>query len=315
MTETKILFATDLHGADTYFLKILSVAKSSKVNVVMMCGDLTGKAIVPIVKLDENLFVTNFLNVDYRLKKEELPNLEKDIRKVGYYYHYCTRPEYEEFRAKPDKLTELFDKVMQQTIENWLVKIDEILPKDMRVLMNPGNDDTFAIDEVLKKSSRVEYTLEKRVDLDDKHSVVACDWVNPTPWSSPRECKEGELEKRLRTELGRASSMEYTVCDFHAPGYNTSLDLAPRLGKDLKPKYFMGQPIMDHVGSTAVRKALLEFQPKLALHGHIHESPGVCNLKKTVCVNPGSEYVEGIMHGCLFTLKPDGLEQELIAGG
>lgn len=315
MTETKILFSTDLHGADTYFLKILSVAKNSKVNIVMMCGDLTGKAIVPIVKLNEDLYVTNFFNTDYRLKKEELPKMEKEIRKVGYYYYHCSRPEYEEFRAKPDRLTELFDKVMQETIANWLAKVDEILPKDIRVLMNPGNDDTFAIDEVLKKSGRVEYTLEKCVQLDDKHSLVACDWVNPTPWASPRECKEGELEKRLRTELARAPSMEHLVCDFHAPGYNTTLDLAPRLGKDLRPKYFMGTPIMDHVGSTAVRKVLEEFQPELALHGHIHESPGVCNLKRTTCINPGSEYVEGIMHGVIVTLKPDGLEHQLLTGG
>ena len=186
MSETKILFATDLHGGDTYFLKVLSLANSSKVNIVMMCGDLTGKAIVPIVKLNDDLFVTNFFNTDYRLKKEELPKMEKDIRQVGYYYYHCSRTEYEEFKSKPDRLTELFDKLMQQTIENWLIKIDEILPKDVRVLMNPGNDDTFAIDEVLRKSNRVEYTLEKCVELDDKHSVVACDWVNPTPWDSPQ---------------------------------------------------------------------------------------------------------------------------------
>ena len=69
--------------------------------------------------------------------------------------------------------------------------------------MNPGIDDTFAIDEVLKKSNRVDFTLGKKVELDDKHSLVACDWVNPTPWNSPRECSEADLEKRLRTELER----------------------------------------------------------------------------------------------------------------
>jgi hypothetical protein len=315
LPETKILFASDLHGGDAFFLKILSVAKESNVNVLMMCGDLTGKAIVPIVKLNEDLYVTNFFATDYRMKKDELPKMEHEIRKVGYYYYHCDRPEYEEFRAKPEKVTELFDKLMQQTISNWLIKIEEILPKDMRVLMNPGNDDTFAIDEVIKGSKRVEYTLGRCVELDDKHSVVACDWVNPTPWNSPRECKESDLEKRLRTEIQRAPSTENLVCDFHAPGYNTTLDLAPRLGKDMRPKYFMGTPIMDHVGSTAVRKILEEIQPKLALHGHIHESPGICNIKKTVCVNPGSEYVEGIMHGCIITLKPDGLEPRLVVGG
>lgn len=315
MSGTKILFATDLHGGDTYFLKILSVANSSKVNVLMMCGDLTGKAIVPIVKLDDNIYVTNFFGVDYRMREDELPKIQNEIRKVGYYYYHCGRPEYEEFRAKPERVTELFEKLMQQTIKNWLVKIDEIIPKDVRVIMNPGNDDTFAIDEVLKSSKRVEYTLGKCVNLDDKHSLVSCDWVNPTPWNSPRECSERDLEKRLRTEIQRAPSTDNLVCDFHAPAYNTVLDLAPKLGKDLQPKFFMGTPMMDHVGSTSVRKVLQEFQPKLALHGHIHESAGVCNIKRTICINPGSAYVEGVMHGCLLTLTPEGIDHQLIVGG
>jgi Icc-related predicted phosphoesterase len=118
LSETKILFASDLHGGDSFFLKILSVAKNSKVNVLMMCGDLTGKAIVPIVKLDEDPYVTNFFSVDYRMKRDELPKLEHEIRKIGYYYYHCNRSEYEEFRAKPERVTELFDKLMQQTISN-----------------------------------------------------------------------------------------------------------------------------------------------------------------------------------------------------
>jgi len=314
LQKTKILFATDLHG-DTYFLKILSVAKSREVNVVMMCGDLTGKAIIPIVKLSDDLFVTNFFGTDYRLKKDELPKMQDDIRKVGYYYYHCNRPEYEELRDKPERMNELFDKLMQQTIENWMNKVEEVLPKDIRVIMNPGNDDTFAIDEALKTSKRVEYTLGKCVNLDDTHSVVSCDWVNPTPWSSPRECNEGELERRLRAEFQRASSAENLVCDFHAPPYNTMLDIAPKLDKNLRPKYSMGHPETEHVGARAVRKVLTEFQPKLALHGHIHESAGACNIKRTVCINPGSQYVEGVMRGCLVTLTPDGLEHQLISGG
>jgi hypothetical protein len=310
-----MLFAVDLHGGDTYFLKILSVAKSRGVNILMMSGDLTGKAIIPIVKLNENLYVTNFFGADYRLKEDELPKMQNDIRKVGYYYHHCSRAEYEELRGKPEKMTELFDKLMQQTIQNWIGKVEEILPNDMRVIMNPGNDDTFAIDEVLKSSKRVEKTSGKRVNLDDTYNLVSCEWVNPTPWSSPRECNEGELEKRLRAEIQRASSTENLVCDFHSPPYNTILDSAPKLGKDMQLKYVMGQPLTEHVGSKAVRKVLEEYQPKLSLHGHIHESAGVCNIKRTECINPGSQYVEGIMHGCLLTLTPDKIDHQLIAGG
>jgi Icc-related predicted phosphoesterase len=315
LAETRILFATDLHGGDTYFLKILSLSKSSKVDILLVSGDLTGKAIVPIVKLDEDLYVTNFFGIDYRMKQEELPKIQNEIRKVGYYYYHCNRAEYEEFKAKPERVTELFEKLMQSTIESWISKIEEILPKEMRVIMNPGNDDTFAIDPVIRNSKRVEYALGRMTELDDRHYMVSCDWVNPTPWNSPRECSERELEKRLRAEIQRAPSTENLVCDFHAPPYNTVLDLAPKLGKDLRPKFFMGQPETEHVGSTSVRKVLEEFQPKLGLHGHVHESAGTCKIKRTPCINPGSQYVEGIMHGCLVTLFPDKLDYQLMIGG
>jgi Icc-related predicted phosphoesterase len=38
------------------------------------------------------------------------------------------------------------------------------------------------------------------------------------------------------------------------------------------------------------------------LHGHIHESRGVAKLGKTICINPGSEYSEGVLHGALVSL-------------
>ena len=40
-----------------------------------------------------------------------------------------------------------------------------------------------------------------------------------------------------------------------------------------------------------------------ALHGHIHESRGVTRIGRTLCVNPGSEYAEGILRGCLLNLE------------
>ncbi len=315
MAETRILFASDLHGSETYFEKILSVAKSYSVNILLISGDLTGKAIVPIVKLDNNVYVTNFFGRDYRIGEDELPALQKDIRKVGYYYFLCSRNEYEEFRGEPGRIDRLFDKMMQDTVDIWVRKIEEVLPENIRVIMNPGNDDSFAVDEALKRSKRTEYTIGKAVDLDDKHALVGCEWVNPTPWNSPRECSEQELEKKLRAEISLASDMSHLICDFHAPPHNTPLDLAPKLGKDLQPKLFLGQPVFDHVGSKAVRKVIEQFQPRMGLHGHIHESAGICTIGKTTCVNPGSEYTEGIMHGYLLTLTPDKIDYQPIMGG
>ena len=57
------------------------------------------------------------------------------------------------------------------------------------------------------------------------------------------------------------------------------------------------------VGSTAVRRALDKYQPMLGLHGHIHESRGAARLGRTLAVNPGSEYGDGVLCGAIITLS------------
>lgn len=39
------------------------------------------------------------------------------------------------------------------------------------------------------------------------------------------------------------------------------------------------------------------YQPLLALHGHVHESAGNVKIGRTLCINPGSEYGEGVLRG------------------
>jgi len=53
-----------------------------------------------------------------------------------------------------------------------------------------------------------------------------------------------------------------------------------------------------------VRKIIEKYQPLLALTGHIHESRGLVNMGRTTVINPGSEYGEGIIRGCIITLQP-----------
>jgi Icc-related predicted phosphoesterase len=60
-----------------------------------------------------------------------------------------------------------------------------------------------------------------------------------------------------------------------------------------------GQAVMHGAGSVAVRDAIEKFKPMLGLHGHIHESQSVARIGRTTCINPGSEYGEGILRGCL----------------
>ena len=53
----------------------------------------------------------------------------------------------------------------------------------------------------------------------------------------------------------------------------------------------------------------------LGLHGHIHESQGVIKIGRTTCINPGSEYGEGVLRGCLITLGKDQVKSHQLTAG
>jgi len=64
-----------------------------------------------------------------------------------------------------------------------------------------------------------------------------------------------------------------------------------------------GGAVMKPVGSTAVRAAILKYQPVLSVHGHIHESKGVKKLGQTLAMNPGSSYTDGVLQGAVLDLN------------
>jgi Icc-related predicted phosphoesterase len=68
------------------------------------------------------------------------------------------------------------------------------------------------------------------------------------------------------------------------------------------------------VGSTAVRELIERYQPMLALHGHVHESPGAVHIGRTLCINPGSDYHTGRISGCLLRLSGDTATHQFVTG-
>ena len=64
-----------------------------------------------------------------------------------------------------------------------------------------------------------------------------------------------------------------------------------------------------------MRRAIETHQPMLGVHGHIHESQGVATIGRTVCINPGSEYGEGILRGCLVTFANGKVEGYQMTSG
>src|SRR6266568_2674048 len=48
--RTTIFFATDIHGSERCFIKFINAAKFYQADVLILGGDITGKAMVPIVR-------------------------------------------------------------------------------------------------------------------------------------------------------------------------------------------------------------------------------------------------------------------------
>jgi hypothetical protein len=110
--------------------------------------------------------------------------------------------------------------------------------------------------------------------------------------------------------------MESCIFNLHCPPYDTQLDIAPELDETFKPKVSGGSGVnMIHAGSLAVRQAIEKYQPLLGLHGHIHESRGFVKIGRTLCINPGSEYGEGIMRGALINLDKNGIKSYMLTQG
>jgi Icc-related predicted phosphoesterase len=180
---------------------------------------------------------------------------------------------------------------------------------ELKLIVIPGNDDTTKIDEVIEKSGIAIYPLNKVVKIDEYHELISFDYVNPSPWKTPREAPEEELEKMLEKLFALAQDKEHLIFYSHCPPYDSGLDLAPKLDEKMRPTYTFGQPVMIPVGSKAVRKIIEKYQPKLGLFGHIHEASGFTKIGRTLCLNPGSEYDRNVFRGYLIDISRDKIDK------
>jgi len=306
---TRIFFACDAHGSVPVMRKMARVHQTYKCDVVMVCGDLTGKAIVPIVEEKPGQWWSSPFGSKEKYKSsQDLEAAKKAYEKRGFYWFLTTPQELAELQSDSGKVTELFARLMIERMRDWLKLIEENVPENVKVVISPGNDDSQAIDDLIKASNRVVYPIEKVVEIDMDHSMISCEWVNSTPWGTPRECPDDELMSRLQKEFDRVAAYDNLICNFHAPPYGTRIDAAPKLDDKQTVKVRYGTPDMVHVGSKSVRTMFEKYQPLLGLHGHIHESPGIERIGRTACVNSGSVYTQGMLNAFVIDLpkKADG---------
>jgi Icc-related predicted phosphoesterase len=311
----KLFFATDVHGSEICWKKFISAGKFYEADIIILGGDMTGKAIIPIIAQGNDKYKVTLLEQESILSgKEEVDKMVSTIQNRGYYPYITNPDEVTNISSTAGKSDELFLKQVLKTLERWMDYADQKLHgTGMRCYVCPGNDDVFEVDAVISASKLVRSVEGQVIELDAHHEMVSSGWSNPTPWDTHREEPEEALLVRLESVIGKAKNPSMSVFNFHAPPYGSGLDEAPELTKDMRPAY-AGRSLVP-VGSKSVMAVLEKYQPLLGLHGHIHEGKGTRKYKKTLCVNPGSMYEQGMLHGAIIELKPQKVGNYVLTTG
>ena len=188
-------------------------------------------------------------------------------------------------------------------------------PEYPRVIAVFGNDDPRPEEASLARLERrglVEHAHGRRIAL-GPHPVYGYACVPPTPFAlkdwerydvsrfvdpggvSPEEgyrsvavpegdTKWGTIAGDLEALVGVAD-VSRAVFLFHSPPHGTALDRAALDGRAVDHA-----PLDVHVGSIAIRRFIEARQPRLTLHGHVHESARLTGawqdrIGRTLCLS------------------------------
>lgn len=301
---TRIFFASDIHGSERTFRKWLTAAGAHQADVVIFGGDLTGKILQPIVGIGAGRYGSDlFGHAILADGPSELEQLRTRIRNAGRYEVIVSTEEKRALDDSPELVHQTFLRAARESAQRWLELADRRLSMlGIPAYMMLGNDDFREMQDIFDQATLVINPEDNVVELPGGYEMISLGYSNPTPWDSPRELSEVDLASRIDKMAKRLKDPTKSVFNFHVPPHGTHLDRAPLLDDRLTPIIRGGQLQIGNVGSTAVLDVLRQYAPLLSLHGHIHESPGMSKVGRTIAINPGSEYADGILRGALVTL-------------
>lgn len=312
--KTKVFYTTDVHGSTVVFKKFINAAKFYEVEVLILGGDMVGKMIIPIVEQAGGRFSANYLGKVYDIgDADELARTELNFENSGLYPIRVTPEEVKLYKQDKSQVEKIFAELAIARITRWLDIAEERLRgTGVRCYIQPGNDDPYEVDVAFRQSDLIQNVDRRIVMIDEDHELINMGAANQTPWACPRDKSETELTQIIEEMASQLKNPGQAVFNLHVPPYDTNLDQAPELDENLTPKLSLsgGFKIVP-VGSKAVRQAIEKYQPLLGLHGHIHESRSAQKLGRTMCINPGSEYGEGVLRGVYIELSKKGLEDHI----
>jgi Icc-related predicted phosphoesterase len=304
----RLFFATDLHASEACFRKFLAAARVYEVDLLVLGGDVMGKALVPLVEEAGGVRAGQAPDAPLLRGEAEIAAFTRRVADEGKYALRASRARAQQLATDPRELHAELLAQARLRVAAWAVLAEERLAEHgTRCYVTGGNDDPEEVLEPLRRpaGSPLHFCEGAVEDLGEGVSILSLGYSNRTPWKTPRELSEQELLARIRALARESPDVRRTIFNLHVPPIGSGLDRCPVLDTSSDPPAVVrvgGEVQYFDAGSTAVRKSLLELQPFLSLHGHIHESRGAARLGRTLALNPGSEYVAGALKGAIATL-------------
>jgi len=304
----RFFFTADIHGSEIVSNKLTNAAQFYNVKNIVVGGDLAGKNLVPILK-EGDKYRLNLFGEQKIVKENELPDIEKEIRNAGEYYKIMDKDEYEKAKGDEARIEDLFKEEAMSNLEAFLAKAEEKLKRiGGKLYIMPGNDDYDEFNELLEKhAGNVIVPIDQKIVDIEGFNLLGYGYSNPTPWNTPREKSEKEIYNDLK-KLVEKEDNEKSIFAIHVPPYNTKIDKAPKLDKELRQVISAGNIEYVSVGSTSVRRIIEEYAPIVGVHGHVHEAMGIDyirakNGKDVPVINPGSVYSSGMLNGVIIEIN------------
>lgn len=306
---TRLFYASDIHGSEPTYRKFLNAAKFYEVDALVFGGDLMGKLLIPIVRDAGGTWRARLQGQDHHLTSDdELAAFRVKLDTLGFYSFECDPEEYRWYEGNQERIDAKFDVLARERLVEWVELAEERLTgTHVRVYLCGGNDDTDeALSALDAAEDRVVNCENRVVELDDEHVLATVGYSTPTPWLTPREKSDPEIADVISEVLAAVTDASRAVFNFHCPPLDSTLDTCLKLDASVWPPTPVienGQPIYYGAGSRSVAEALHYHQPTVGLHGHIHEARGAVKLGRTLALNPGSEYGEGVLRGVIVAIR------------
>ena len=147
--------------------------------------------------------------------------------------------------------------------------VDAVKAYNKRVLVQYGNMDKPDVDTYLTKEG---INLHGNGFVIEDVGIFGCGGSSPTPFNTPSEISEEDIEKFLIKGYDKVKDARWKVMVCHTPPKDTATDA-------------ISGGI--HVGSSAVRNFILQYKPDVCITGHIHESRGTDKVGDTLVLNAG----------------------------